>query len=118
MVKLARGQAPPFPRWEMLTQNVLVLQTRHDSVESSLKTLSLRAAAGIVEPYDWLLLCPDLEPLRKDARFQTIVASSRSEFEQMLSTLDQARGRGELPSYLEKPLARERSLKAFPFNQS
>lgn len=118
MVKLARGQAPPFPRWEMLTQNVLVLQTRHDSVESSLKTLSLRAAAGIVEPYDWLLLCPDLEPLRKDARFKTIVASSRSEFEQMLSTLDQARGRGELSSYLEKPLARERSLEAFPFNQS
>jgi serine/threonine protein kinase/tetratricopeptide (TPR) repeat protein len=117
MVKLARGQAPPFPRWEMLTQHVLLLQTRHDSVESSLQTLSLRAAAGIVEPYDWLLLCPDLEPIRKDDRFQRLVANSRSEFEQMLSTLDQARLRGELPSYLEKPLARVRGLEAFSFDQ-
>jgi serine/threonine protein kinase len=117
LVKLARGQAPPFPRWEILTQHVLVLQTRRDSVESSLKTLSLRSAAGIVEPYDWLLLCPDLEPIREDARFETLVASSRSEFEQMLSILDQARGRGELPSYLEKPLARVRRLEAFPFDQ-
>ncbi|HET9529133.1 MAG TPA: hypothetical protein VFQ92_02185, partial [Blastocatellia bacterium] len=66
--------------------------------------------AGVVGTYDWLVLCPELEPVRKDARFQTLVTRSRSELEEMISTLDAARRRNELPSYLEAPLARVRLL--------
>jgi hypothetical protein len=104
LVDLARGQAPPFPRWELLTGDVLVMQARLDSTESAIETLAVRAAKGIFEPYDWLMLKPELEPLRKHSQFKELSAQSRSEFEKMVSILEEARKRNELPSYLEKPL--------------
>ncbi len=55
--------------------------------------------------YDWLMLCPDLESPRTDARFQPIAVRARPGFELMLATLNEARQRGEFPVQLEKPLA-------------
>ncbi len=66
IVSRARGEAPPFPRWEPVTADVLMMQAGHDSVDSMLETLSLRAAKGIIEPYDMLLLRPELVEVRKD----------------------------------------------------
>ncbi|MCI0411922.1 protein kinase [bacterium] len=110
LVNAARGQAPPFPRWEIITGNVIGLQAKHDTTAATLETLSLRAENGIFEPYDWLILSPELETIRKDPQFKTIVARSRKEFEEMISILEEARGLNELPSYLEKALAEMRKL--------
>ena len=105
LVSRARGESPPFPRWELLTADVLVMQASHDTVDSTMETLSTRASKGIIEPYDMLLLRPELAGIRKDPRFQTAAALSQKEFQEMLTILQEARSRNELPPYLEKPLA-------------
>ena len=111
LVSQMRGEAPPFPRWELVTGNVLPLQAKNDSVNSTLETLSIRESKGIIEPYDWLLLNPEMELVRKDARFKELVSRSQSEFQDMIQVLQEARTRKELPSYLEKPLADVQNLK-------
>ncbi len=60
---------------------------------------------GAIPPYDWLLLNPDLAPLRSDGRFLEVVTKARVQFEEMLAVLNEARARGEFPKYLEGPLA-------------
>jgi hypothetical protein len=110
LVSMARGEAPPFPRWEIITGNVIAIQAKHDTPAATLETLSLRAEKGILEPYDWLNLSPELQTIRKDPQFKTLAARSRKEFEEMMSILEEARARNELPSYLEKPLADMRKL--------
>ena len=84
MVSRARGEAPPFPRWELITVDVLTMQGGNDSVDSTMETISLRASKGIIEPYDLLLLRAELAGVRKDPRFQAAVAPSRKEFQDML----------------------------------
>jgi tetratricopeptide (TPR) repeat protein len=111
LVSQMRGEAPPFPRWELVTGNVLPLQAKNDSVDSTLETLSIRASKGIFEPYDWLLRNPEMELVRKDPRFKEIVSQSQSEFQDMIQVLQEARARKELPSYLEKPLSEVQSLR-------
>ncbi len=106
----ARGESPPFPRWEIITGNVLGIQANHDSTEATMETFSIRVQKGIFEPYDWLILSPELAPVRKDPGFKNIAANSRTEFEEILTKFDQARDRKELPSYLEPELARLRQL--------
>jgi len=39
LVSQARGEAPPFPRWESVTGTVLGMQAQYDSVDSTLETL-------------------------------------------------------------------------------
>lgn len=111
LVSQARGEAPPFPRWESVTGTVLGMQAQYDSVDSTLQTLSMRASKNIFEPYDWLILNKEIEPIRKDKRFAGLVERSKTEFEDMLKVLEAARARNEMPSYLESTLAQVRSLK-------
>lgn len=111
LVNQARGDAPPFPRWESVTGNVLGMQAQNDSVDATLQTLSARASKNIFEPYDWLLLNPEIEPVRKDKRFASLVERSKREFEDMLKVLEEARARNEMPSYLESTLKQVRNLK-------
>lgn len=47
---------------------------------------------------------PHLRSLHNDSRFQTILRRSRARFDEMLTVLADARTRGELPNYLERPL--------------
>ena len=51
------------------------------------------------------MLCPALEPLRGDERFDKIATAARPRFDAMLTILEEARERHELPAYLEQPLA-------------
>jgi len=111
LVSQARGEAPPFPRWESVTGTVLGMQAQYDSVDSTLETLSMRASKNIFEPYDWLILNQEIEPIRKDKRFAGLVERSKTEFEDMLKVLEEARARNEMPSYLESTLQQVRSLK-------
>jgi hypothetical protein len=109
LVDQARGEAPPWPRWEIVTGNVVPIQAANDSPESAIQTLAIRADKGILEPYDWLLLNPELQPIRSDTRFQQIASRSKVQFEEMLSILEEARSRNELPAYLEKSLTQLRA---------
>lgn len=110
LVDEARGNAPPFPRWEVITGNMVGIEARYDSVDATLQTLAARNAKGILEPYDWLVMSSELEAVRKDPRFKDLLTRSRSEFQEMLSTLGEAQKRNELPAYLEKPLTELRRL--------
>jgi serine/threonine protein kinase len=55
--------------------------------------------------YDALILSPVYEVLRQQPEFEEIDPAKRARFEGRLARLDAARARGELPSYLEQPLA-------------
>ena len=110
LVSEARGQAPPWMRWEVVTGNVLGIQAQFDTVDATIETLMIRRDKKILEPYDWLLLSPELKKIRNDPRFEDLLPASRAEFRAMLSVLEDAHKRNELPSYLEKPLAQARSL--------
>jgi len=110
LVKLAQGKGDHFPQWETLTLHVVLLLARHGQNDAALETLNARLDAGLVEPYDLLMQNPDLEPLRRDPRFQKIAARSRVKFEELMVILQEARERGECPGYLEKPLLELLSL--------
>ncbi len=112
LVALARGQGTLFPRWQTVTVSVVALQAKHDSTKATLETLCRRAATGIYDSYDWLMLTPELAAVRKDPGFNKCISRSRDDFERMLRTLEQAGRDGELPSYLEKPVAEARAFSA------
>jgi len=53
---------------------------------------------------DWLLANPEMQQLRRDPRFARILRASRDGAAMVARQLDQAKARGELPEYLQKPL--------------
>ncbi len=59
---------------------------------------------GDLPAYDWLILDPDMQLLRGDPRFAKVLAASRDGAAKVAKILVEARARGELPKYLEKPL--------------
>jgi len=73
--------------------------------DESIRILLRSVEMGIPPPYDWLLLDPDIQLLRSDARFATVLSASRDGAANIARILEGARVRGELPSYLEQPLA-------------
>jgi hypothetical protein len=93
---------------------VLAWIARYGGPEVAVSVLSQQAKAGIVEPYDFLVLAPGLESIRRHPGCARILGPSRARFEEMLEILDEARGRGEFPSYLETPLAELRSRLQLP----
>jgi tetratricopeptide (TPR) repeat protein len=76
----------------------------HGRVDDTLATLEARARASRV-PYDFLRLRPEFAAVAGDPRFQRILDLSRGHFESLLAALERARGRGEFPPFLERPLA-------------
>lgn len=69
-----------------------------------MRILERNAEVGVPPAYDWLLVDPDLQRLRDDPRFGKVLAASRDGAAMVARALDQARTRGELPSYLNQPL--------------
>lgn len=98
--------APDFPAGRL--SDVVPLSAaclaRHNQKEAVLQILELGLKAEVV-PYDWLVINPDFKSVKSEPRFQKILAGARVQFDEMLSTLEEARSRGEFPQYLEKPLA-------------
>jgi len=78
---------------------------RYGGTPLAIDATTRRFANGGKLPYDFLEITADLEPLRQDPRASKIVAQSKAQFEQLVSILEEARTRGELPPYLEKPLS-------------
>lgn len=77
----------------------------HGKRDEALHVLTGMTELGDVPIYDWLRLEPQVATLRDDARFQAIEARSRVRFDEMREILAEARTRGELPAYLQTPLA-------------
>jgi tetratricopeptide (TPR) repeat protein len=77
---------------------------QHGRTRDVVEILDRRTREGSI-PYDYLRLAPWLEPLRAEPRFQPILKRAHGQFEDMLAVMDEARARGEVPPYLEKPLA-------------
>jgi serine/threonine protein kinase len=67
--------------------------------------LQLGIDRGAVPDYEWLMLNPQLAPLREDARFGAIAAKARQHYGEIIDVLNEAKSRGELPAYLQAPLA-------------
>jgi tetratricopeptide (TPR) repeat protein len=77
---------------------------QHGRTRDVVEILDRRTREGSI-PYDYLRLAPWLESLRAEPRFQPILKRAHGQFEDMLAVMDEARARGEVPPYLEKPLA-------------
>jgi hypothetical protein len=77
---------------------------RYGGTPLAIEATTRRLANGGPLPYDFLQTMADLEPLRRDPRAAKIVAQSKAQFELLDSILEEARSRGELPQYMEKPL--------------
>jgi TolB-like protein len=77
---------------------------QHGRIRDLVEILDRRTREGSI-PYDYLRLAPWLEALRGEPRFQPILKRAHRQFEDMLAVLDEARARGEIPAYMEKPLA-------------
>jgi non-specific serine/threonine protein kinase len=97
--------ATPFPRWQGTTSGVASILVRWGRTEAALGLLLRRREAGIPECADMLLLNDDLEPVRREPRFRELVDRSMTGFEHMFRILSEARSRGELPAYLDRPLS-------------
>lgn len=104
LVAMGRGEAP-FPRWEVMTVELAAQLTRWGRSEEALRLLEYRSEQDLFQPFDYLLFTPDLAPLRSDPRFQVVVEKSRARFDEVLAILEEARNRGELPTFLEEHLA-------------
>jgi serine/threonine protein kinase/tetratricopeptide (TPR) repeat protein len=84
---------------------LLPFLVRHGLLNTALHILERDLEAGVFPIYDVLILHPGLEPMRRDERFKPLLEKSRQDFEKWMRVLVQVKSRGELPRYLEAPLA-------------
>ena len=104
LIRAARGETP-FPYWQNTTQSVAQMLTRHGRRDDALDLLQFRARGDILEALDVLLFNGDFSSLREHPRFAEVVDAADHRFRTMMTILEAARGRGELPAYLEEPIA-------------
>ena len=96
-------QVPPGYVTNLAQWNAPLL-IRNDKTDSALRLLLAGGRAGALE-YDWLLLSPDFEPVRETPEFAELLNLARPTFEEALDVLEEARSQGELPEFMEQPLA-------------
>ncbi len=104
LVQVASGSSPFF-YWEQLIGSAIQALTSQGTVDVAGQLLPAYYRSGGAPPYDSLLLDPNMQWVLHDPQFAELVQRSRAEFEEILSILNEACARGELPAYLEQPLA-------------
>ena len=102
--QLASGQTR-FHYSQMFAAAAIAQFANRNRLDEARELLLLHDDAGSIRRYDGLMLSPGQEWIRNDPELAPIVAKSRERFEETLAILEDARGRGELPAYLEEPLA-------------
>jgi serine/threonine protein kinase len=98
LASFARGENQ-FPRWELTTSGITRLLARL-SPDLALDLFAARALMGIIEPYDYLMTHPELDPLRADTRFKRLLGTSRRNFEETIAIVRAAQSRAEAPDYI------------------
>jgi len=78
--------------------------------DEAVQLLQLSVDRGAVPPYDWLLLDPEVRKLHRHPRMAPVLVASRDGAAMVARQLAAARTRGELPTYLEPPLAELQTL--------
>ncbi len=101
---MARGETP-FLRWQISTNAVAAHLARFGRPGMALDLLEFRAQEEMLPPYEHLLLNPYLSTIRGRPRFTPLLTDGRRRFMKTLAVLEESRNRGELPPYLEEPLA-------------
>ncbi len=79
--------------------------SRRGAPEQTVAFLLAAADRGTELPHDWWRLADGLEQVRADPRLAELLATSRRSFEEFVAVLSEAHARGELPGFLEEPLA-------------
>jgi TolB-like protein len=90
VLTIVRGLVPPLGQ--------------HGRLDAALRGLTLCLQRGRLPPYDGLATDDRLVSLRRDPRFQPSLGRAKASLATTLSLLEAARGRNELPSYLDQPL--------------
>jgi tetratricopeptide (TPR) repeat protein len=99
--------ADPEANWNELQDdihNLLPAVNRRFGKDAALDLLTLSTKRGATMPYDTLMLRPDLKKLREDPRAADVIKKTKVPFDLLMHILRDARTRGELPKYLEKPM--------------
>jgi len=101
---LIRGEQGTGLLLSFATGYVVPYLARRGRVAEAVHILERGAAVGAVIPYEFLMRNRDLASARGDPRLAGILARSKLQFDETRRTFEQARARGELPTYLHKPL--------------
>ncbi len=92
--------------WIVARRIIAMILADRGEIDPAHEMLARSGSPGTPPPYDWLMLCPSFRALREDPRFLRIASEARSEFEILLTDLEESRNRSEFPAYLEEPLAK------------
>jgi tetratricopeptide (TPR) repeat protein len=99
--------ADPAVDWNALQDDIVMLLpavARRFGKDAALDLLTLSTKRRGTMPYDMLMLRPDLKVLREDPRAADLIKKTKVSFDLLMRILGDARSRGELPKYLERPL--------------
>jgi hypothetical protein len=94
----------PFD-WVFVPGDVVPVLAEHGKRDDAVLILERCFRAGVVPPYDWLVLPPRLRSLVRDPRLEPLLKKSHFNHTLVLDELHQAQKRGELPPYLDRPLS-------------
>ncbi len=104
LFQVASGQSPILHARAWIEVSIHWLADQGNVSSAGQLLLAFDQSGGAL-PYDVIRLDPAFQWVLRDSRYEGIVQRSRAEFEDVLRILAEARLRGELPAYLEKPLA-------------
>ncbi len=102
------AKQPPMPYALGEIRRVPTL-AKNGYIDDSYAILNRAVEGGAPIPYDWLVQDRRLDRLRRDDRYFRVHEYAKDRYESMLKTLDEASSRGELPAYLDQPIADLRS---------
>jgi len=86
--------------------------------DEALQLMQRAIALGNGLDLDWFYQCPEVQNLRGDPRYPKILEATRGQCAILVKYFEAAKTRGELPSYLDQPLAEFRELVERPIDRA
>jgi tetratricopeptide (TPR) repeat protein/predicted Ser/Thr protein kinase len=100
------GGGTRFPAWDKFVLGAVARLARGGRSSLARDLLARLHQGGVVPPYDMLVRNPDLARFQTEPAMKALLHASHTRFGATLTLLEGARERGELPRYLDQPLAR------------
>jgi serine/threonine protein kinase len=104
-IKLSFNSRSDYYFWEMVNNTLVPFLIRHQKIEDAIFALNKQLEFDHTVPYELFLENPYYKSLRNEPRLREHISRSRAKLDATLSLLEKAQQRGDLPQYLEKPLA-------------